>query len=674
MSKNIVGKIFAACTILAVATAWAETPVTVISIDPDTVVGKVNPLIFGNNMEAANGKDIFGDRDTSDPVNGQGAWNPALSQPVPEVVAAAKEIKLGMLRYPGGCLTHNFDWHQAVGPKDKRTYYKFGIDEYIELCRAMKAEPLMNVSEICSPQDAADLVEYLNMPPIPPYFWAIKRAEWGHPEPYKVRYFEMANESDHGNHKAKPALRRSAEEYAQWYLDCAAAMRAKDSNILIGGHAGTGTPVSDPWNATVLKLAGNAMDYFVVHTYVVGGGPDDKREAMQACMAVTDQVVAKLADYRKLVRQETGKDLPLAVTEFNAGFVQEKPVPYRFTFGAALFCADYMRQMLQPETNVAFANYWQFLNGYWGYVRTKTTGDQTKIETLAAYPVFQLMGQHTLTSLIGCQVSNEPKIEFGGCNGALGTKKDFQLEEKFVRNVDFKLGTGGAKKGYSIEVTGPDSFMVKFDHFSGEAYWEFAPFDVNNAMAYQVSCDVKVSAVSGNAAPGIGLADARGWAATHSACGIQASSVKSDWTPLQSTLNALSTAKQISLVLRLLDGQDFTGTAEYKNIKIAEVSRKTFPPYSAITAMATVGDDPSTIQLIVLNKDLDNALPVEVKLAGIDSARLWTVTAPDLASIKHGPDGAFETVSGQSVKDITDSGLTLTVPARSINALEIKLK
>jgi len=675
MKQNITGKMLTLFSLLAaLAAGGAETPATVIAIDPGKTAGKVNPMIFGNNMEAANGKDIFGDRDTTDPVNGQGAWNPALSQPVPEVVAAARQIKLGMLRYPGGCLTHNFDWHQAVGPKAERTYYKFGIDEYIELCRAIGAVPLMNVSEICSPQDAADLVEYLNMPAESKYPWAMKRAQWGHPEPYGVRYFEMANESDHGNHKAKPQLRRSATEYAQWYLDCAAAMRAKDGSILIGGHAGTGTPVSDPWNATVLKLAGKAMDFFAVHTYVVGGGPEDTREAMQACMAVTDQVVSKLADYRKLVKQETGRDIPLAVTEYNAGFVQEKPVPYRFTFGAALFCADYMREMLKPETNVAFANYWQFLNGYWGYLRTKTSGAETKVETLAAYPVFKLMGEHTLSTLIDCQVGNEPKIEFDGCNGALGAKKEFRLEEKFVRNVDFKLGSGGAKKGYSIEVTGPDSFTVKFDHFNGEAYWEFTPFEVDKAMAYQVSCEVKITTDSGSAAPGIGLADARGWAATHSACGIQANSVNPDWTPLQSTLNALSTAKKMSLVLRLLNGQDFSGTAEYKNIKIAEIERKCFPPYSAITAMATVGSDPKTIQLIVLNKDLDNALPVEVKLAGIASARLWSVSAPDLAVIKNAPDAAYERISGEAVSNITGAGLTLTIPARSINALEIKLK
>eukprot|EP00831_Metopus_contortus_P072841 TRINITY_DN66439_c0_g1_i1.p1 TRINITY_DN66439_c0_g1~~TRINITY_DN66439_c0_g1_i1.p1 ORF type:complete len:523 (-),score=80.77 TRINITY_DN66439_c0_g1_i1:56-1624(-) len=151
----------------------------IIKIDPTRKTGKVNPLIFGNNIEAANGKDIFSDKDTEQPLNGQGAWNTKADEPIPEVVYIAKEVRMGMLRYPGGCLTHNFDWRQAVGSKESRTYFKFGIDEYIKLCRAIGAEPLMTVSEICTPEDAADLVEYLNMPATPQYPWAMKRAEWG---------------------------------------------------------------------------------------------------------------------------------------------------------------------------------------------------------------------------------------------------------------------------------------------------------------------------------------------------------------------------------------------------------------------------------------------------------------------------------------------------------------
>eukprot|EP00831_Metopus_contortus_P030690 TRINITY_DN2511_c0_g1_i1.p4 TRINITY_DN2511_c0_g1~~TRINITY_DN2511_c0_g1_i1.p4 ORF type:complete len:423 (-),score=51.24 TRINITY_DN2511_c0_g1_i1:2016-3284(-) len=183
MSRKAFRNMVLAGIFLIFSNAMAEQ-LTVIKIDPTKSLGKVNPLIFGNNIEAGNSNGIFSNKDSEHPLNGGGTWIPELNKPIPEVVAIAKEIRMGMLRYPGGCLTHNFDWHKAVGAKKDRTYYKFGIDEYIELCRAIGAEPLMNVSEICTAKDAADLVEYLNMPAMPEYPWAMKRAEWGHQEPY----------------------------------------------------------------------------------------------------------------------------------------------------------------------------------------------------------------------------------------------------------------------------------------------------------------------------------------------------------------------------------------------------------------------------------------------------------------------------------------------------------
>ncbi|HCE45433.1 MAG TPA: hypothetical protein DET40_17985 [Lentisphaeria bacterium] len=644
-----------------------------IQVDPGKSPGAVNPLIFGNNLEAANGKDIFSSKvDTAEPTNGQGSWNPGLRRPVPEVVEICKSVRMGMLRYPGGCLTHNFDWHQAVGPASERKYFKFGIDEYIELCRAIGAEPLMNVSEICSPKDTADLVEYLNLPAVPEYPWAMKRAQWGHKEPYKVKYFEMANESDHGNHNVQPLLKRNATEYAGWYLSCAEAMRSKDRSILVGGHAGTGTPVSDPWNHTLLKLAGGKMDFLAVHTYAVSGTSDDTSIPMRACMASTDQMEAKLADYRALSRKAAGKEIPLAVTEFNASFIQEKPVPYRFTFGAALFCADYMRVMLKPENNVAFANYWQFLNGYWGYLRTKTENGQTQISTRAPYPVFKLLGEHTDTALLDCRVSNEPRLEFEGFVRAMPAKKNFHAEKVFIRNMDFPLADDSSRP-YKIRAKGRNSMEIIFSEFTGESYFEFKDFPVKPGLSYQVSFELKSTPEKGSISPGLGLCDARGWTASKSACGVEGSGDDLDWKSYESSMMILPDAKALYLVLRIRQAQKFSGRIEMRNIRIAEIEPESFPPYSAITAFATGTSDRKVVKLIVMNKHHADDLPAHVSLKNIRSAKIWTVSAPDLAVISNSPDGAFERVSGEPVEGISAEGFTRTFPARSISAVEIVL-
>lgn len=665
------------CTVQQNANALQERdpsrPVE-IRIDPGKSPGPVNPLIFGNNIEAANGKNIFSSKvDTKNPLDGQGSWNPDLRKPVPEVVAICKDVNMGMLRYPGGCLTHNFDWHQAVGDIKDRTYFKFGIDEYIELCRAIGAVPLMNVSEICSPKDAADLVEYLNLPATTAHPWAMKRAKWGHPEPYNVKYFEMANESDHGNHNIKPQLKRTAAEYAEWYLACAAAMRSKDSKILIGGHAGTGTPVSDPWNTTVLKLAGKKMDFLAVHTYSVGSSSQNSDMPMRACMASVDQMADKLSDYSSLTKDLVGKNIPLAITEFNASFVQEKPIPYRFTFGSALFCADYIRVMLQPENNVAFANYWQFLNGYWGYVKTNTENGKTLLTTRAAYPVFKLLGSHIGTELLDCRVSNEPKLEFEGFGRALPARKNFQIEKKFLRNVDFPIADDSSQP-YKIKTTGKNAMEIVCKDFSGESYFDFKDFPVLPGHTYQLSFELKTTPKSGSISPGLGLCDKRGWSATTSACGIEGTGKDLKWKTFQTTMNSLHDAKGLHLVLRIKNAEKFSGKIEMRNIRIAEFKPKSFPPYSALTAFAMGIPDKKTIKLIVINKHTSDDLPAQISLPNIRNAKIWTVSAPDLAALTHGPDGAFERVSGEAIKGITTDGFTRIFPARSISAIEINLE
>jgi alpha-N-arabinofuranosidase len=227
---------------------------------------------------------------------------------VPEVLALSKEIGVAMLRYPGGCLVHNYDWKAAVGPLKDRPNFAFGVDEFIEWCRAAGAEPLMTVSAyVGGPAEAAELVEYLNAPADAQHPWAQKRAACGHAEPYGVRYFEMGNESDHGNHDVKPFRKHTPASYAEWFNDCAARMRAVDPSIRIGALMGTGTGPGDPWNRIVAAKTAGRADFIIVHTYVVnlwqpptGSKLADNADLlMRACLAAGDQTEAMLAEYRE---------------------------------------------------------------------------------------------------------------------------------------------------------------------------------------------------------------------------------------------------------------------------------------------------------------------------------------------------------------------------------------
>jgi alpha-N-arabinofuranosidase len=349
---------FATPLIAARAEVGSTPSGAVITVRAHEDLGPVNHLVFGQNLEAADSQFIFTSDSNSIPGRtGDGVWDPRIppGAPVAETVEVARELGMGMLRYSGGCLTHNFDWKRAVGPVEDRPDFTFGIDEFIAYCRAVGTEPLITVSAyVGGPAEAAELVEYLNAQATPDHHWAQLREQWGHPEPYGLRYLKMGNESDHGNHDVTPHRRLSAEEYGQWFNECSAAMRGIDSDVELGALMGTGTGPFDPWNRVVLASTASTADFIVVHTYAVGywgQGDIPGERLMRACMAAGEQLEGFLADYRAEIVEHSGKAKPLAITEYNAGFVQEEPVPYRFTLGAGLFAANWIRILLQPETN-----------------------------------------------------------------------------------------------------------------------------------------------------------------------------------------------------------------------------------------------------------------------------------------------------------------------------------
>ena len=168
-----------------------QEPAAEITVDATKILGDVPPLVFGNNIIATDGRSLWGGKPQPQfGQTGDGVWDPKARRLVAETVTVAKEIGLTMLRYPGGCCSHDFHWKRTVGPLGQRPDYSFGLDEFLAYCRAVGAKPLITASDYSSrPQDNADLVEYLNAPADDNHPWAKKRAAWGHREPYQATYF-----------------------------------------------------------------------------------------------------------------------------------------------------------------------------------------------------------------------------------------------------------------------------------------------------------------------------------------------------------------------------------------------------------------------------------------------------------------------------------------------------
>jgi len=122
----------------------------------------------------------------------------------PDVLRAAKDLRIELLRWPGGNFVSGYHWRDGVGPQiNRRTVpnpawagletHHFGTDEFMAFCRRIGAKP-----QICvnagdgTPEEAAAWVEYCNGGP--ETSMGRLRAANGHKAPYNVRVWEIGNE------------------------------------------------------------------------------------------------------------------------------------------------------------------------------------------------------------------------------------------------------------------------------------------------------------------------------------------------------------------------------------------------------------------------------------------------------------------------------------------------
>lgn len=156
-----------------------------------------------------------------------------------DTTALAASLKSGFWRLPGGNFLSNWDWHEAIGDRDRRPPMfdhawsamqanDLGMDEWLDLCRILGAEPYITVNAgLGDAHSAADEVEYVNGPASS--YWGGKRAANGHAEPYKVRFWNIGNEP-YGKWQIGVT---SLEYYIIKHNQFAAAMRAVDPSITL---------------------------------------------------------------------------------------------------------------------------------------------------------------------------------------------------------------------------------------------------------------------------------------------------------------------------------------------------------------------------------------------------------------------------------------------------------
>jgi alpha-N-arabinofuranosidase len=121
-----------------------------------------------------------------------------------DTIGLLKAMNSGFYRLPGGNFVSGHDWRDAIGDPDKRPPIydpawhvpqpnDVGTDELMTLCDLLGVEPYLCVDTgYGSAREGAQLVEYCNGSASTRM--GAMRATNGHPEPYKVKYWNVGNE------------------------------------------------------------------------------------------------------------------------------------------------------------------------------------------------------------------------------------------------------------------------------------------------------------------------------------------------------------------------------------------------------------------------------------------------------------------------------------------------
>lgn len=357
-------------------------------VDPSTSLGPISPLVYGSNY---------------------GPWLVVSLEMLP----AAYDSGVTILRFPGGAWgDHN----------DVKTYQ---IDQFMDFADKLGAAVLFNVRLLDgTPEQAAELVRYTNLE-----------------KKYNVQYWAIGNEPTlyDGEVKNRGESYDPARFNQEWRA-FAEAMKAVDPTIrLVGAEInqfsfdpapGATTnygPWDEEWFIEFLKANGDLVDIVSFHRYPFPAsrvsGPPTVAELRQDART-WDKIIIHA---RELIHQHTGRDLPIAVTEFNSAY--DKSVGGEATPDShynAIWMADVLGRMI--KNGVFMANEWT-LTAKAGYGSLGLIGQSDVYPAYYAYQMYKKFGNELVYSS-----SDDPDLSIYAARRPDGTLTlmiiNLALEEK----------------------------------------------------------------------------------------------------------------------------------------------------------------------------------------------------------------------------------------------------
>jgi alpha-N-arabinofuranosidase len=281
-----------------------------LTLDSDFTLSDVDPRLFGGFIEHL-GRHIYtGIYEPGHPTADAEGFRQ-------DVLELTHQLRMPIMRYPGGNFVSGYRWEDGVGPKESRPARlelawgalepnTFGTNEFMNWCKKAGTAPMLAVNlGTRGPEAAQALVEYCNHPG--GTFWSDQRKSHGWSAPHDVKVWCLGNEMDGPWQMGQ----KTAWEYGRIANEAAKLMKWTDPSIetVLCGSSGRSMPTFGRWEWESLHEAYDNTDYLSLHTYYGNAAndtpsylaqPDNMTDFIRESAAVCDAVGAAKKSKKKI--------------------------------------------------------------------------------------------------------------------------------------------------------------------------------------------------------------------------------------------------------------------------------------------------------------------------------------------------------------------------------------
>ncbi|MEE3398177.1 MAG: alpha-N-arabinofuranosidase [Eubacterium sp.] len=485
-----------------------------VSIDLSKTISKIDDRIYSSFIEHL-GRAVYGgiyepSHETADDMGFR-----------QDVMKLIKELKVPMVRYPGGNFVSGYNWEDGTGDKALRPKKmelawnsietnEVGIDEFQEWAKRAESDVMMAVNlGTRGADDARNIVEYCNSKT--DTYYANKRRENGFEDPFGIKVWCLGNEMD-GDWQIGT---KRPKEYARLACETAKLMKMVDPSIelVACGSSGPFMETFGEWEETVLREAYEHLDYISLHSYY--GNPDNNSQEYLGSAAIMDKFIRDVVDICDKVKAEkkSEKQINLSFDEWNVWFhsneQDKKQEPWQiapplledmYNLEDSIVVGDLMITLLKHSDRVKIACLAQLVNviapimtvtggGVWKqtifypFMYTSVNGRGSALETEVVSDTFTEGKAEKVANVDAVAVLSEDEktISLFAVNRKLGEDAELDLSgfEGFKLESHVSMEGDDLKAGNSMET--PDN-VTPVTHEVGDSIvlkggsWNFLKF------------------------------------------------------------------------------------------------------------------------------------------------------------------------------------------------------